>query len=249
MLIFDFDGVMINSIDEVTLTAFNTVTDCLHASLDALPAHLADLFKRNRFHVQPAGDQPLLMKWCLEHYRTCRDKILTPAEYQTILNEADVPLRDRTTLFYHKRRQLIIADEAAWLLIHQPYQPLWSALVKKGGHRIVILTNKDKDPLRRLCLHHHLDLPAENIYSGDDGATKVNNFKQIHARFGCKNYNYIDDSLKNLQELERTFDKELGRFSPMLAAWGYIGPDSIAQASALGYRVCGQQDIIRHLKY
>ena len=61
MLIFDFDGVLVNSLDEVVLTAYNAATDSLVTSLEQVPADLEQLFKRNRFHVQPIGDAIGLM--------------------------------------------------------------------------------------------------------------------------------------------------------------------------------------------
>ena len=51
MLIFDFDGVLINSLDEVVLTSFNAASQTLHTALAEIPFDLVRLFKRNRFHV------------------------------------------------------------------------------------------------------------------------------------------------------------------------------------------------------
>ena len=70
MLIFDFDGVLINSVDEVVLTTYNATSANLHTSLTDLPAELVSLFKCNRFHVQPIGDAILMMQWCLDHFRS-----------------------------------------------------------------------------------------------------------------------------------------------------------------------------------
>jgi beta-phosphoglucomutase-like phosphatase (HAD superfamily) len=48
MLIFDFDGVLINSLDEVTLTAYNAVTGKQVTSLADLPTALVGLFQHNK---------------------------------------------------------------------------------------------------------------------------------------------------------------------------------------------------------
>jgi hypothetical protein len=69
MLILDFDGVLINSLDEVALTAYNATTGKLVTSLADLPTALVGLFQRNRYHVQSIGDGILLMEWCLNYYR------------------------------------------------------------------------------------------------------------------------------------------------------------------------------------
>jgi hypothetical protein len=66
MFIFDFDGVLIDSLDEVTLAAYNAETDTFATSLNQLEPDLIRLFKRNRFHVQPIGDALPLMSWCVD---------------------------------------------------------------------------------------------------------------------------------------------------------------------------------------
>ncbi len=247
MLIFDFDGVMIDSLDEVTLSAYNTATGGLLTALEALPEGLVKLFQRNRFHVQPAGDQPLLMAWCLQHYHDDADRILSTAKYRSILAQNDTPLARRTAMFYEKRRQLIEFDQAAWLAVHRPFQPLWDALIHRGGQRVVVLTSKDSAALLRLCRHYRLEISSENVYSGDGGARKTGHLEQIHKRFGCERYDYIDDSLKNLQELAHAFNTDRRRIFPILAAWGYLGPGNEQDAIESGFRVYSQADVIRDL--
>ena len=52
MVIFDFDGVLMDSVGEVALTTYNAATGRLCASLAEMPPGVAALFRRNRFHVQ-----------------------------------------------------------------------------------------------------------------------------------------------------------------------------------------------------
>ena len=105
MLIFDFDGVLINSLDEVTLTAYNTVTGERATSLADLPAALVGLFQHNRFHVQPIGDAILLMNWCLNNYRSKSEPILNPHEYEALISDATISITDRTLQIYETRSQ------------------------------------------------------------------------------------------------------------------------------------------------
>jgi hypothetical protein len=51
MLILDFDGVLINSLDEVALTAYNATTGKLVTSLADLPTALVGLFQP----IEPSG--------------------------------------------------------------------------------------------------------------------------------------------------------------------------------------------------
>jgi hypothetical protein len=57
MLILDFDGVLINSIDEVTLTVYNAATGKLVTTLAALPKFVC-------FNTTVFMSSPLEMQFC-----------------------------------------------------------------------------------------------------------------------------------------------------------------------------------------
>jgi hypothetical protein len=81
MLIFDFDGVLMDSVREIAVTAYNTLTGDIVTRLNQVPPVALELFLRNRFHVQPIGDALILMKWCLEIGASGPDKLLSEKEY------------------------------------------------------------------------------------------------------------------------------------------------------------------------
>ena len=244
MLIFDFDGVLINSLDEVTLTAYNTTTGKLVTSLADLPAALIDLFQHNRYHVQSIGDAILLMGWGLNNYRNRSEKILDPHEYDTLISDAAVSIADRTNRIYETRRQFIAKDLECWLALHQPYQPLWDQLVRREKYEFVILTNKNRDATLRLCRHFGLGINAVDVYSGDQGTSKVENMRQLQKRFGGQLFGFIDDSVKNLRELENSLNLGDQRIRLLLASWGYTGPQDEKTAQEYGYPVLNQKDLI-----
>lgn len=247
MLIFDFDGVLINSLNEVVVTAYNSVSGQQIIDLEAVPETLTALFKRNRFHFQAAGDAVVLMQWCLETYRTEPEKILSPAEYQDLLQANDVPLLDRTNRFFETRGRLIKKDREKWLSLNTPFQPLWNALIERGGERVVILTNKNREAVLNLCRHFRLGILGENIYSGDHGATKIENLNSILGRFKASRYFFIDDSIKNLRQIDTAFNSPQKIFSLLFASWGYNGPEDPALARNYGYQIVNQQDTIEML--
>ena len=244
MLIFDFDGVLIDSLDEVTVSAYNAVTGMLVTALAELSSPLARLFQKNRFHFQPAGDVIPLMEWCLENYEKTPGKLLTPGQYQALIKNSPSPLLERTNQFYASRKAFVSKNKRAWLSLHRPYQPLWDALIGRGGRQVVILTNKNHAAVYRLCRHFGLEVPEKNIYAGDKGTTKLSNLHQIQRRFDRNQYELLDDSLKNLRELDLKFNLGHQRLSPILASWGYLGPSSKAEARGFQYRVFDQSDIL-----
>lgn len=244
MLILDFDGVLINSLDEVTLTVYNTTTGKRVTSLADLPAALVGLFQRNRYHVQPIGDAILMMGWCLDHYRQCPTKNLTPGEYQALISNPQAPIIDRTNRIYETRSHFIARDFECWLALHQPYQPLWEELQQRSNFPYVVLTNKNRDATLRLCRHFGLSIEAANLYSGDQGVSKVENMQQIRKRFGDQNYRFVDDSVKNLQELAKAFSLGRKKIKMLLASWGYTGPGDEKKAQDDGFAVINQTDLI-----
>ncbi len=244
MLIFDFDGVLINSIDEVVLTTYNATTATLHTALTDLPPELVSLFKRNRFHVQPIGDAILMMQWCLNNYQSDPEKMLTPREYQSIIADAAVALKMRSDRIYKSRSRFIEKDQPAWLALHRPYQPLWNKLIQSDYQPLVILTNKNKDATLRLCRFFDLNVDENNVYPGDHGVSKSQHMRCIQERFETASFYFIDDSVKNLKQLDEDINRDKEVLALMFARWGYTGPDDQRLAESYGYQVFNQKSLI-----
>jgi phosphoglycolate phosphatase-like HAD superfamily hydrolase len=245
MLIFDFDGVLLYSLDEIVLTVYNTATGKQVTSLSDLPQPLVGLFRRNRFHVQPIGDGILLMNWCLRKYSRESERILQPQEYQAIIAATDEPVVQRTQRVYETRQRFIERDAAGWTALHRPFQPLWNELVRRQNQQgFVILTNKNRYATERLCRYFGLNIQPKDIYSGDNGVSKIENMQQIQERYGGGPYYFLDDSLKNLQELDRALNRQKKVLVALLAAWGYTGPADAELAQKSGCEVLTQTDAI-----
>ncbi len=248
MLIFDFDGVLINSIDEVVLTTYNATTGHLHTDLTDLPADLVSQFKRNRFHVQPIGDAILMMKWCLNNYQTAPEKMLTGQQYERIIADTSVALSERSAQIYATRSRFIEKDRDAWMGLHRPYQPVWNQLIRSDYQPLVILTNKNKDATLRLCRFFDLNLNENNVYPGDHGMTKLQHMRQIQERFRRDVFFFVDDSVKNLKQLDVEVNKDKKLLSLLFAAWGYTGPQDVQIAKTLGFPIFQQEDLVSFLK-
>jgi len=244
MLIFDFDGVLVNSIDEITVTAYNITTDRLVTRLEDLPGTVPSRFQKNRFYVQPIGDVVPLMRWCIQNDHLDPDYILTREEYQLILQQETVPLIDRVNNFFSTRKRFVERDEARWLALNGPFQPIWGAFKEYSSENVILLTNKNRAAALHLCRYFGFMLKEENVYSGDDGITKIDNLNSIHQRFDDAPYDFIDDSLRNLRELDIHFNKKEPFLRLILASWGYTGPTDEDTARSLGYAVFSQNDLI-----
>jgi FMN phosphatase YigB (HAD superfamily) len=247
MLIFDFDGVLINSIHEVTVTACNAASGESATTLEELPEDLVALFQRNRFHAQEAPGVFSLMDWCRRHFEQQADHLLSPPEFQSILSEDQRPAEDRRERFFETRRRFVEENKDAWFSLNAPYQPLWNALRERGGHRVVLLTSKNRTAAGDLCRHFDLKVADENIYSGDGGTNKIDNMNRIQERFQRSSYTFVDDNLANLKQLDDHFNENKDFLHLLMASWGYVGPDDRDRAREAGYPYITQTDLIRRL--
>ncbi len=244
MLIFDFDGILLDSVVEVAVNAYNTVTGRLCTSTDELPEGCVESFVRNRYHFRAAGESLNLMSWCIETGASAPGRLLTPAEYVGLLAVETVPIAERTEKFFAARGRFAAKDRRAWLGMNRPYEPIWGELRKAGAGRVVILTNKNREAVVELTHHFGLEIDGKNVYSGDKGRTKTENLNELHGRFGATHYVFVDDSLGNLRELRDEFASGPFELRLGLGAWGYIGPDDRNEAAAEDFPIFEQQDII-----
>ena len=237
MLIFDYDGVLLDSVREIAVTAYNMLEGTIVTRLNQLPQNALELFLRNRFHVQPIGDAPVLMKWCLEIGENDPDKLLGPAEYEEIIQHVDEPVAARTTRFFETRSRFKAKDIEAWTALNAPVQPLWRIMIENPTENLVLLTNKNRDATIALSNHFGLKIRDNNVYAGDHGTTKIENMTRIMQRFKKPAYAFIEDSVKNLREIDEHFNKEEKIISLIFATWGYTGPDDARMARGYGYQV------------
>ena len=237
MLIFDYDGVLLDSVREIAVTAYNMLNNTIITRLNQLPQNALELFLRNRFHVQPIGDAPVLMKYCLEIGEDDPNKLLSPEEYDEIIKQVDEPVAARTTRFFETRNHFKTKDIKAWIELNAPVQPLWQIMIEKPTEDLVLLTNKNRDATISLSSHFGLMISDDNIYSGDHGTTKIENMTQIMQRFRQPAYAFIDDSVKNLREIDAHFNRDERKIALTFATWGYTGPDDARTAKNFGYQV------------
>jgi len=248
MLIFDYDGVLLDSVREIAVTAYNMLEGTIATRLNQLPQNALELFLRNRFHVQPIGDAPVLMKWCLEIGESDPDKLLNPAKYDEIIQQVDEPVAARTTRFFETRNLFKAKDLKAWTELNAPVQPLWQIMAEQPTKNLVLLTNKNREATISLSKHFGLIISDDNIYSGDHGTTKIENMTRIMQRFKKPAYAFIDDSVKNLREIDEHFNKEEKTISLIFATWGYTGPDDAQAAKDFGYQVVTIDEFSEKLK-
>ncbi|MCC6933086.1 MAG: hypothetical protein IT292_07510 [Deltaproteobacteria bacterium] len=245
MIVFDFDGVLINSLTEIAVNAYNVVTNSLHTDINEVDPSFIKLFKHNRHLAHKPEDFVVLAKWCHENAFHGPEQSLSTAKFNEMLEQETVPASQRLKTWFDTRKAFADKDLEAWLKLNYPYQPLWDALIKHGAENIVVLTTKNKNSVLDLSSHYGLNLLAKNVFSGESGITKPANFHAINKAFKQDTYTFIDDSLGNLIEIAENLPAESVQL--MLASWGYVGSSDCAEAIKLGFQVCSQEEVISML--
>ena len=195
MIILDFDGVLVDSVREVAVTAHNASFGSEFTSSDELEPEFLNRFVRYRYAVQPAGDFLLFATACKESSEPL-------VQFNSLLEP--LSLRDRTRKFFATRKTFIEKDKPSWLKLHGTFEPLFSFLRNEDPSKIVLLTNKNRQAVLELTEHFSMKLKPENVFSGDGGASKEENFRLIMEMFPAPSYSFIDDSIKNLLALKES---------------------------------------------
>ena len=244
--LFDFDGVLIDSVREAGLSAYNAVTGSKAVTLEEMPKPCLDLFYNNRFIFYKPAYLYLLMQWCVENYQEQPDYILSKEEFQKYVEEEKRPLNELGAYFYSIRSAFMEAAPEKWVAINHPFQPVWNSLIKYGVDKFIILTAKNKKAVLKLGQHYGLEFLEENVYSGDGGKTKIDNFKEIFSRLGKQDFYFVDDHLVNLKDLDLALNKESEKLiSLALCDWGYGWQGDFAEAKSRGYDILSQADLVK----
>lgn len=245
-IVLDFDGVIVNSINEVMLTAYNQASSQLVTKTSEVPNHYVHLYLKYRYFVQPASDMVVLARWCIANVEDPRAK-LDLNTYKSLLASEQAGVAERRNTFFDIRRRMQRKDIEAWRSLHTVYQPLWDKLKTLDPAQILIVTNKNADAVIDLFGHFGAELKEENLYSADQGRSKYENFLLIKERNEsyAQELLFVDDSVLNLGDLRKKFTpQELGL---ALATWGYCGPTDAEQAIEQGFRVLDQASLVELL--
>jgi phosphoglycolate phosphatase-like HAD superfamily hydrolase len=245
MVILDFDGVIVDSVDEVIVNTYFELIGKAVREMGELPAHYAENYRVNRHHVQPAGDLLVLADWALGCKADAPIHVLSRAEYDALTQPRASTLTVRTEQFFAARKKLRSVLGDRWYEFNRPFQPLWECLSTIPSDEIFILTNKNRDAVVDLFRHFGKELPPKNVFAGDGGVTKIENLKKLCPPGAGLRPLFVDDSVHNLIELEEAFPRQIDL---ALATWGYLGPDDVALATAHGFAVFSQQDLIGRLR-
>ena len=229
LLVFDFDGVIIDGMREYWWSArraYLKLTGDVH--LQALPEEVPDLFRYLRPWVHYGWEMVLiaaeiarpssyLNQWGLKHF--CTDYPSSCQEALRYWGQSPEQLQDALDSV---RRGAIESDRTAWLKLHRPFPSVVERLLKleEGEEDInwAVLTTKSTAFTAELL--NSLGLASTKLYGREDGS-KLEMLLRLASRQPL--VGFIEDRRATLETVRVT--RELHSLCCYLASWGYLCPE------------------------
>lgn len=174
LYLFDFDGVVCDSCDECTVSAWrtckilNAIADDEDASGDIPPKWLFEKMREIRPAIEVGWQIPVLLSVFLERRATPVPDIIR--NYETLvekwLHARDLKGEDMIQTFGRVRDDWIADDLNSWLVINTFYDGISRGITDCGGE-VVLVTTKQQRFATALVRHAGIEenaMPTDSIY-------------------------------------------------------------------------------------
>jgi len=214
VIVFDFDGVLCDSIEECMIVSYNAYWNNESIETENIDILQTKYFHKYRSLVRPAGEYFIL--W--ESYYNNRD--FKAASYEDMVEAYSSEISLFQEKFFNYRKELKNNIDF-WLSLHRPYPNALKFLNEQNVY-IYILTNKDRDSVEKISTAHGYRKKITEIFSKDISSDKYLLFNRLivnHQKINrSSHYYFIDDNIENLRDVSRVDYKYI---SCLLAKWGY----------------------------
>jgi beta-phosphoglucomutase-like phosphatase (HAD superfamily) len=241
IFLFDFDGVIVDSIREVACSAYFGLTGKVAFSEEELPAGYLGHFLKHASLFHRAGDALPLSRWCLENPM----RELSRVELEIVLVREKSTPKERADELFAARSKMMKQEMKRWCALHCLFEPFSVTFHTLLDAPPIIITNKNRAAVIELCRHFQIPISEERLFSGELGKKKDENFKIIMEKFPAKHYFLIDDSFDNLITLNQKFPELI---TPILPLWGYFEKEEQEKSLELSFKIFNQQETLDFIK-
>lgn len=234
-LVLDFDGVIVDSIDE----CFDRTVDayrCVMGDLDLTEA-FRSLFVKHRYLVGPPSDYFFLVEAMLSYLNTEPStqnvKHLFDIQRHSGSKAKEDLAQKFLKAFFDSRRQVIKNDYKAWCSQHRVFSNIHPVLSQFNRLDTFVATMKDQESVIKLIQHFNLDIIENNILGDGYGRDKSRHINEILRRTNVipSEITFVDDNLEHLNEV-----KPLG-VRLAFASWGYTKIDHPSDLARMGVEI------------
>jgi phosphoglycolate phosphatase-like HAD superfamily hydrolase len=242
ILALDFDGVIVNSIEECLVVGHNSLRKHLGQSglinrLDELEKGQVTASRQMRNFIRHSEDYVYIF------YALWQDIIIrNQSEFDDFL-EQYADLQDTFhEIFYRERSRLLETEQQRWLELN-PLFPGMGDFIRayRCPERLVIITTKKAEFVAVTLAAAGIKFPGATLFSADQGLSKSALIAGILRSRAIRpqELHFIDDQVDTLLKA-----RSLG-VNLYLARWGYTNEDQVQLAEQEEIAVLSQADFFR----
>ncbi|MGI6525622.1 MAG: hypothetical protein ACOX2O_10100 [Bdellovibrionota bacterium] len=239
IIVFDFDGVLLDSRREIIVTGFNLNSDKPVKKLSDVEPSFRSFMEKKISFARNGGETSALAS--LAHQNPFSE--ITRSEFDQYV----ISLQEKGELlkiqkdFFEARRRFLNSDKGAWLALNEPHHPLWKVLCTKMQGEIIILTYKNHDAVTELC--NYFGLNVGKVYSIQSGTSKAKALAEIGVEKNASRIHFVDDAYRNLSEIKAELNKE--DLNLLWADWGYGFEEKMFNPKVAGILRTSQDELIK----
>ena len=245
ILALDFDGVIVNSIEECLVVGYNSLQKHLGLSgfinrLNGLNKEKVSASKQMRNFIRHSEDYVYIFYALLKGAG-----IRKQSEFDNFLKQ-HVDLQDVfREVFYQERSQFLETDTAHWLELNPLYPGMGDFIrTYRYPERLVIITTKRAEFVEVTLAATGIRFPAANLFSADQGRSKSVLIAELLSSRAIQppELHFIDDQVDTLITA-----KPLG-VNLYLARWGYTNKEQIRLAEQEKIPVLSRNEFFNHFR-
>ncbi|MEE3649869.1 MULTISPECIES: HAD family hydrolase [unclassified Brenneria] len=239
LIAMDFDGVVVDGVDECMLIAWNVLHDRPLGDfnqdvLQKIPRQMASRFKKLRNFVRHDGH-------FIASFSELGNEVMNNDEFSAIYEsfspkEKDI-FRDK---FIQYRKQARNTYPIFWAKLHRPLLDI--SKLFSTSHDIYIVSGKDEDSISFILREHGLNVPTEKIFGRMTDKNETLTSLKLIAAAKNEEMLFIDDNIQNvIDALEHGIQS-------FWANWGYNIPEHKVMAHKNGINVLSTVDLLELVK-
>jgi hypothetical protein len=226
ILALDFDGVVIDSILECLVTAYNAYSihsgrNEFRTNIDQFELSEIAAFRRSRIYIRRGEDYVFLLQAAADHVR-----VKSQDEFDRFLELNSGFREEYRNLFYSQRKTLQERDLPGWLALNPMYPGIESFLrLNIKADEWFVVTTKDLESVHHILNSRNIPFHPENLFQASKTFRKPHILSHISSLRGVeeKNIHFVDDHPATLIEVA-----EQTEVLSYCAIWGYNSSEQMA---------------------
>ena len=216
-LALDFDGVVVNSVEECLVVAYNAFAEYFHGrkvnSVNEVEPETVLTFKQLRNFIRSGADFVYIILAISENMN-----INNQQEFDDFTNKYEDLRNTFFDLFYLERESFFTQKPESWIKLNPLYDGLNEFLSSYPyKERLYIITTKKIFFVKKILSFYGIQLIKNNLFTADDKKNKKDIIQELlsNHKISPQRFWFVDDQIDTLLKVKDSF------IHCFLAEWGY----------------------------